>query len=193
MEISTLKGKVQESVMLVEPNNDLPIVNTERIRKKAATDLVELAHEIQKADDFTKANASNKLQVIAEQIRFLQEQAKRILEDARRGNDLNHVACNFKKIPGKLYYLYRRESGQKYFSMLSPGDWGNSQPHEYLGTYKLEYDYSWTPESKIAARSDELGTINKILDANKSLAITMNTVMGGLSETKPSGIVEEIE
>lgn len=30
------------------------------------------------------------------------------------------MACNFVKKPGNVYYLYRRESGQRYFSLLSP-------------------------------------------------------------------------
>ena len=76
--------------------------------------------QIKKADDFTKASACNKLQVIAEQVKFLHDQARRILEEAKQGEDLHHLACNFKKIPGNVYYLYQRPSGQKYFSIISP-------------------------------------------------------------------------
>ena len=47
-------------------------------------------------------------------------QARNVLEETKRDADLHHAACNFKKIPGKLYYLYKRSSGQTYFSMLSP-------------------------------------------------------------------------
>lgn len=43
-----------------------------------------------------------------------------VLEDARRDADLHHVACNMVKKPGNIYYLYQRESGQKYFSIISP-------------------------------------------------------------------------
>lgn len=38
----------------------------------------------------------------------------------RNDQHLHRAACNFKKVPGKVYYLYVRESGQAYFSMLSP-------------------------------------------------------------------------
>lgn len=72
------------------------------------------------ADTFVRANAVNKLQVIAEQIRYLQEQAKTILDEAKRDGELHHAACNFKKIPGQVYYLYRRPTSQTYFSMLGP-------------------------------------------------------------------------
>lgn len=43
-----------------------------------------------------------------------------VLEDARRDADLHHVACNMVKKPGSIYYLYQRESGQQYFSIISP-------------------------------------------------------------------------
>jgi hypothetical protein len=41
-------------------------------------DLVELAKQVQRADGCIRANASNKLTFIAEQIRYLQEQAKKV-------------------------------------------------------------------------------------------------------------------
>nr|XP_025712827.1 uncharacterized protein C1orf50 homolog isoform X2 [Callorhinus ursinus] len=40
-------------------------------------DLVALAEQVQKADEFIRANATNKLMVIAEQIQHLQEQARK--------------------------------------------------------------------------------------------------------------------
>ena len=83
-------------------------------------DLVELAGEIQTADKFTRATAGSKLSVIAEQVRFLQEQARKCLEEAQRDKEINHMACNFKRIPGKLYYIYTRANGKKYMSMISP-------------------------------------------------------------------------
>lgn len=51
---------------------------------------MELASQIQKADEFTRANVTNKLQVIAEQVRFLQEQARKILEEAKEADALHH-------------------------------------------------------------------------------------------------------
>ncbi len=88
--------------------------------KKNQFDLVELAATIQTADRFTRATAGSKLSVIAEQVRFLQEQARKVLEEAQRDTEINHMACNFKRIPGKVYYIYRRKNGKKYMSMISP-------------------------------------------------------------------------
>lgn len=55
------------------------------------------------------------------------------------------VACNFQKKPGSTYYLYKKpNSGQEYFSMLSPDEWGASLKSEYLGAFRLESDHGFT-------------------------------------------------
>ena len=116
--------------------------------------MVELAQQIKEADSMTRATASGKLQVIAEQVgtlsirispdvklffgypachlndishafvqvRFLQEQAKKILEEAKLNSMLNHTSCNFKKIPGKIYYIYKqtKDPEKEFISMISP-------------------------------------------------------------------------
>lgn len=82
-------------------------------------DLVELAREIQNAN-VASHSQTGKLGLIVDQIRFLQSQAMQILRDIKTDKSLHEVACNFKKITGKTYYLYERESEQQYFSMLSP-------------------------------------------------------------------------
>ncbi|TRZ25241.1 hypothetical protein HGM15179_001927 [Zosterops borbonicus] len=131
-------------------------------------DLVALARQVQQADNFVRANACSKLTVIAEQIRHLQEQARKVLDEANRDADLNHVACNLVKKPGNVYYLYRRESGQRYFSILSPKEWGTS-PHEFLGAYKLQHDMSWTPFEDIERRDAEISALEKLLSRQAAL------------------------
>jgi hypothetical protein len=55
-------------------------------------------------------------------VRFLQEQARKVLEDARLSSLLHATSCNFKKIPGTIYYVYkqRRNPDQEFISMISP-------------------------------------------------------------------------
>ncbi|XP_069171491.1 uncharacterized protein C1orf50 homolog isoform X2 [Procambarus clarkii] len=149
------------------------LVNPYRTNKVDSLDLVELATEIQKADTFVHANVSNKLQVIAEQVRFLQEQARKVLQEAKENADLHHIPCNFVKKPGNIYHIYRRQSGQKYFSIINPKEWGSTCPHEYLGSYRLEHDHSWTPENKMEARSNDQKMIDKLLSCSNTLSITM--------------------
>src|SRR5690606_20883736 len=84
------------------------------------------------------------LRLIAEQIRWLQEQARRILDEAEAHLDLHRVECPFRRLHGHTYHLYRKRDGVRVFSMLSPRDYGGNPPHEYLGSHRLEEDDSWT-------------------------------------------------
>ncbi|KAM9859527.1 uncharacterized protein C1orf50 homolog [Aulostomus maculatus] len=145
-------------------------------------DLVALAAQVQKGDDFIKANACNKLTVIADQIRYLQEQARKVLEEAKRDADLHHAACNIVKKPGNMYYLYQRSSGQKYFSIISPKEWGPSCPHQFVGAFKLQHDMSWSPVDEVQKRDAEIAIMEKLLSQQKSLPLYTEANFKGLAE-----------
>lgn len=49
-------------------------------------------------------------------------------------------------------------------------EWGSSCPHEYVGSYRLEADMSWTPVSKLDKKDKELNVINQILSGTKTLS-----------------------
>ncbi|XP_029434958.1 uncharacterized protein C1orf50 homolog isoform X2 [Rhinatrema bivittatum] len=172
-------------IALVESSNNptgFQLVNTYHTNHvEDPSDLVALAEQVQKADEFIRANASNRLTVIAEQIRLLQEQARKVLEDAKKDADLHHVACNMVKRPGNIYHLYMRESGQRYFSILSPNDWGPGHPHEFLGSYKLQHDMSWTPHGNIEQRDQEISIIDKVLSQQIALPSSREPNFQGLT------------
>jgi len=133
-------------------------------------DLIALAQHVQTADSHTKAIASGKLDLISRQIKQLQEEARTVLENAKQDMDLAHAKCNFQRRPGATYHLYKKnvagpgedEQWEKFFSMLSPAEWSGHPPHGHLGSYRLEYDMSWTPLEKIPER-DASRTFNPVL------------------------------
>lgn len=175
--------EVPNKVALVE-RIDCPLginlVNSAYTNKKSSNVLVELATEIQKANDFVTANACNKLQMIAEQMRFLYKQAEEVLSETKQNMDLHYATCNFVKQPGNIYHLYQRESGQCYLSILSPEEWGNSGPQQsYKGSFRLEQDHSWTPLEAIHHRDNENRIFNQLLQSNEisRLASLQNYMM----------------
>ncbi len=105
--------------------------------------LVDLAREIEAAERLVDTRLNTGLKVIAEQIETLREQARGLLLKARSDQELHRATCRFQKIPGQIYSLYRRPSGENYFSRLSPADWSGLPPDEFLGSYRLEPDFSW--------------------------------------------------
>lgn len=132
-------------------------------RLSAPITLVDVAREIEAADSVLSAVAGGKLESIARQIRALQEEAARTLAEARAAADLHRAQCSFKKIPGKLYHLYQRPTGERYFSMLSPQDWGSAPPHAFVGSYRLEADMRFTPAEDLAQREREWAELRPLL------------------------------
>ena len=115
-------------------------------------ELVDIAREIQQADATLGSVTGAKLEMLARQIRALQEQARAVLDAARRDGELHRAACGFRKRPGQVYHLYRRADGTRYFSMLSPEEWGGASPHGFEGSYRLEADMTWTPLDEVEER-----------------------------------------
>jgi len=105
--------------------------------------LVDLAREIEAAERLVDTRLNTGLRVIAEQIETLRQQARELLLKAQGDQELHRATCRFKKIPGQIYSLYRRPSGESYLSRLSPDDWSGHPPHEFLGSYRLGSDFSW--------------------------------------------------
>lgn len=118
-------------------------------------DLVALAKVVETADQFTKACVGSKLELISEQIKMLQAQARSVLEAAQRDVELSHARCNCVRRPGSIYHLYRKSIDgrvETYFSMIGPSEWGRPNPDEFIDSFRLEYDMSWTKVDDINAR-----------------------------------------
>jgi len=133
-------------------------------RMAPAVTLSDIAREVEQADQMVNAHASSKLRVIADQIKSLQAEAKKVLEQARQDQLLHRAKCNFQRQPGKVYHLYQKPAGDTYFSMLAEHEWGGEPPHTFLGSYRLEYDMSWTPAADIHKEDDSRAIINKLLE-----------------------------
>ncbi|EDW02800.1 GH10888 [Drosophila grimshawi] len=159
-----------KKAQLVERNPQFQ-VDPMRVSMHDETDIIHLAQEIQSADKMVRNSTSQKLVVILDQIKMLQAQAIDILKESNENRMLHSVACNFNKKPGKIYHLYQKSTGQNYFSMLSPEEWNNSVEQTYKGSYRLEFDSSWTPIDKIKEHDNKLKWVEQCMDSIDSGAI----------------------
>jgi hypothetical protein len=105
--------------------------------------IVDQAKEIENAESLVKTVVNSKLEVILNQIRLLQEQAREIIQTAHSDMELHKVKCSFQKTPGEIIHLYEKEDKTQYFSLLSPTDWNNSPPHKYISSYRMKLDRSF--------------------------------------------------
>ncbi len=92
-----------------------------------------------------------------------------LVEEAQHSAQLQRAKCNFRKIPGKIYHLYRRSDGELYFSMLSPDEWNGAPPHGFEGSYKVDIDLSLRPLSDERTRPDGRAVVSHLLGGESSL------------------------
>ena len=87
------------------------------------------------------SNNYGKIKVLLKQIQNLQEEIKTLCFESLDSDYLEDVDCNFKKIPGKIYYLYMKPEGDKFFSMIAPNEWNTS--NRFLNKYLYDYDLTF--------------------------------------------------
>ncbi len=133
-------------------------------RLAPAVELVDMVREIAEADNMLTSVAHGKLKVIADQVRALQQEARAVLDATRRDQMLHRAQCNFKRLPGHIYHLYKRADGTRYFSMLSPEEWGGKPPHDYEGSFRMENDRSWTPLEELDCPDETGAIVERLLD-----------------------------
>lgn len=139
------------------------ILNSYRATRREAGDLERLVEALKNSETHVKNTAFNKLDVIAEQIKFLQKQAHQILENASTDAQLHSAPCNFVKVPGTIYHLYERPTGDKLWSMVSPTEFGASSKNKFLGSYRMEVDRSFTRADQLLEFSERREFAEKLM------------------------------
>ncbi|MEK9697617.1 MAG: DUF2452 domain-containing protein [Candidatus Poseidoniales archaeon] len=84
--------------------------------------------------------ASHKLRSRYEE---LQEEFRKLVETSEDTQRMYNASISFLPIVGKVYYLYKREDGSEWVSMIDPDEWGHGYDFEYIGSYRLATDSVW--------------------------------------------------
>lgn len=87
------------------------------------------------------------LNLINKQIESLKLEAINIIQNHTKTEEINNIICNFKKVPGTLYYLYSNNdnNNNKIISLVPPeydtnGNIVSSIYPNFLGKYFYDYD-----------------------------------------------------
>lgn len=81
-----------------------------------------------------------KLELIAKQISFLQNEALNIYNNHKLNSELNNIKCNFKKVPGTYYYLYEKNN-IKFLSLISNEEWCSYD--KFICKVYYDFDYNF--------------------------------------------------
>ena len=121
-------------------------------RLAAPISLVDSARWIEQASETVALRTNAQLEVIVEQMQALQEKAREIMTQAINDVDLIRAECRFQRVPGKIYHLYERQEGRRYFSMLAPEEYSQGAPDTFVASYRYEHGESWTRVDEIEAK-----------------------------------------
>jgi hypothetical protein len=116
------------------------------IDKKHLKQLIEIPNlELLEQDKIIKAvqrNSNNysKLKILFKQMQNIKNEIEEVIKESVETENLEKIKCNFKKIPGKNYFLYQKPNNELFFSMLSPKEWNSKN----LFICEFFYDYDHT-------------------------------------------------
>jgi len=129
-------------------------------RLGAPVSLVDSARIIEAASSKVALRTNAQLEVIVEQMRALQQKAREVLDRAAEDVALAEAECRFQRVPGRVYHLYVKQDGRRYFSMLAPDEYSRGAPDEFVASYRYEYGESWTRLDLIVAEDQRRAEIH---------------------------------
>ena len=113
------------------------------IDKKHLEQLIEIPNlQLLEQDKIIKtvqrnSNNYSKLKILFKQMQNIKNEIEEVIRESVETENLEKIKCNFKKIPGKNYFLYQKPNNQLFFSMLSPKEWNTKN------LFKAEYFYDY--------------------------------------------------
>ncbi|MCU0448199.1 MAG: DUF2452 domain-containing protein [Microscillaceae bacterium] len=83
------------------------------------------------------------MQQLYEQMQTLAEQAKSIQSRVEVSRYVYEAEIPFEPVIGHTYYLYLRENGRYFLSMIAAYEWGKSMKFTYIAKVSLLADHTW--------------------------------------------------
>ena len=78
-----------------------------------------------------------------DQMRVLTQQAEDLNKRAEISRQIYEAEMNFEPVIGHTYQVYLRSNGKLVLSMVTPEEWGENPPFEYMAKVSLLADHTW--------------------------------------------------
>jgi hypothetical protein len=65
---------------------------------------------------------------------------EKLMSEIQMNERLYMAQHNFEPVTGESYYLYKKESGEEFLSLISPEQW---KRFEFIGTFQFQSDGRW--------------------------------------------------
>ena len=91
-----------------------------------------------------KDQTERQMTQLYQQMQTLVEQANQLKKRVEVSERIYQSHMNFEPVIGHIYFLYEKKKGESVLSMISPEEWGDSNPYEKcIATIKLLGDHTW--------------------------------------------------
>ncbi len=81
---------------------------------------------------------------IYKQMQLLADQAKTIQKRVEVSERIYQTSMNFEPLINHIYFLYEKEDGTDFMSMVSPEEWGRKKRYsKFVAEIKLLADHTW--------------------------------------------------
>jgi cellobiose-specific phosphotransferase system component IIA len=81
---------------------------------------------------------------IYQQMQLLAEQAKKIQSRVEVSERIYNASIGFEPLINHCYFLYEKEDGTDFMSMVAPEEWGRkNKPYRFLAEVRLLADHTW--------------------------------------------------
>lgn len=95
------------------------------------------------AREAMKEQTEEQLGLIFEQMKTLAKQIQDIQNRVYVSDLIYNAEIKFTPIIGKIYYLYERNDGIRYLSLLSPTEWKDKLEDKFIAEVRLNADHTW--------------------------------------------------
>ncbi len=91
-----------------------------------------------------KEQTEEQLHIIYDQMKLLAKQVQDIKKRVEVSEMIYGAEMSFQPVIGKRYFLYERENGSRFLSLISPKEWGDKMnDKKCLSEIQLMSDHTW--------------------------------------------------
>ena len=98
--------------------------------------------KVYELDNWKPEQATQVKNHFTERFKELKEAYDKLIKDFNWNKIIFESEMSFKPVIGKTYYLFQREDGTNFMTLISPEEWGKNN-FQYIGAFKQDSRQKW--------------------------------------------------
>ena len=98
--------------------------------------------KVYELDNWKPEQATQVKNHFTERFKELKEAYDKLIKDFNWNKIIFESEMSFKPVIGKTYYLFQREDGTNFMTLISPDEWGDNDL-KYIGAFRQDSRQKW--------------------------------------------------